>query len=186
MRIRLGYLLEMVVALAVGLALARWSSESVMGAGKWTANMLLTRLRYAVEPALSGVALVGFAGVAVEVFRKRTPKVWGVGRWIWSLSGLLILIDLGLQLSFETVLIWRSKGRLPSSDQIQRVMRGLLSSHFFSQGAWFLLGVCVTAWAAGQLRDPDPDAREWTGRVFLAILVAWAVACRTLIVMAMR
>ena len=186
MRVPLSYVLELVLALAVGLALARWSSAGVMGWGVRRPAMLLSALRYTVEPALSGIALVGCAGVAFELIRKRSPKIWGVGRWIWSLSGFLILIDLTLQLSSETILIWRHRGHPPNAEELAREVRALLSSHFFSQGSWFLLGVCLTAWMAGQLRDPHPDAREWTGRVFLAVLVSWAIACRTLNLMVMR
>jgi hypothetical protein len=186
MRIPLAYVVELVVALAAGLALARWTCSGVTGLGFRSATLVLNTVRYTVEPTLCGLALVGCAGLAVELARKRSPKIWGLGRWVWAVSGGLILMELAVQLGFESILLWKRGGYTALSSQLSRLARGLLSSHFFSQGAWFLLCICVIAWLAGQLKDPGPDAREWSGRAFLAILVAWAISCRILMVLAVR
>jgi hypothetical protein len=86
--IRLAYLLELVVAVAVAAALSRDQFAEPR-----------TRAHLAVAPAsewvrllggaiLTGLAISGGVGLAFEAARGRRPSTWGLGRWIWSITGV--------------------------------------------------------------------------------------------------
>ena len=46
-----------------------------------------------------------------------------------------------------------------------------------------LIALCTTAMIAGVLRDPDPDLREYLGRLFASLIVAEGIGWETLVQM---
>ncbi len=97
--IRLSFVLEWVIALAVGLATARWvggGSElrRLLAGGKIWMNTPRT-----INPLLEGIAVVEGLALGWELWRRRGPVVWGLGRWTWALTALYLVIH-----GIETVL----------------------------------------------------------------------------------
>jgi hypothetical protein len=47
---------------------------------------------------------------------------------------------------------------------------------FYDQFGIAITAVCATSMIARQPRDPEPDARDWAGRLFASLAVALAIA----------
>jgi len=168
MRIRLGYAMEFVVVLAVGMGLARFVWVVY---GK-DAETLLDRLQIFIVPFLVGIGLAGGLGTWLEAARRRSPPIWGVGRWAWSVSALCVLLkvlDLSVNLLFSH---WRG------NDAIHELgMVGDLMILLFARETWWIsTAAWLTSLIIRQPRDPSPDAREWAGHFYLAALVAYGIA----------
>jgi hypothetical protein len=179
--IRLAYLLELVVAVAVSASLSRdLLSEprtrailAVAPASEW--------VRLLGGAILTGLAISGGVGLAIESVRGRRPSSWGLGRWIWSISGIYVALSLAIGLVFAVATYFRQHRKLVSNEVLHRVTRFHVSSSLLTDSAvWFLTALCATAMFAGSPRDPEPDAREWLGRVFASVCIATMIALRTL------
>ena len=186
--IRLGYVLELVATAAFCLGLVRAQILSAandpvlrsavgfrMGASFW--------LRHAGGPLLAGLALAGGIGLAVEAIRGRRPSSWGLGRWIWSIAGLMLLVCAaaeGLSLGAE----WLSRMARPRRPPGSGVAASWIATRllhwpmyrFFDQFGLAIAAVCATSMTARQPRDPEPDARDWAGRLFASLAVALTIA----------
>ncbi len=173
---RLGYLLELVLVIAIAMALSRaayrnhdWSGPPISGWwGFWWT------LCFLVEPFLSGVALAGGAGLAIEMTRRRSPPAWGWGRWTWSVSCLVVLMGFGG--NFCVVVIWllRQSSPPPASEVLYNNLMGYWSNQFSNTILLALVPALITARLARVPTSSSPDGREWAGRAFAVFAVLWA------------
>lgn len=186
-RVRLGYVLELVATAALCFGMVRaqviaargdvvgWSGlPPGMDASYW--------VRRAGGPLLAGLAIAGGVGLAVEAIRGRKPSSWGLGRWIWSIAGLTLLVNVaadGFSFGVEW-LSWKAGAHRPPVSMAPSAM-GIRffhwpMYHFFDQFGLAIAAVCTTAMITRQPHDPAPDARDWAGRLFASLAVALTIA----------
>jgi hypothetical protein len=151
---KLGYVMELTLAGAVGLALARLWME-----GSYFSMYGFPMMTYSF---ITGVVIVEAIGLWIEKARRRGPKPWGIGRLTWSTLGIVCLF----QWSWDTIwYVLRQYGDVMASQEsvwkLFRVTAG--GSHTL---AWIPLALIITTRLAGLPRDLRPDAREWAGRLF--------------------
>ncbi len=155
----IGYVLELVAGVAVGLGMFRYAQQVGFPFDLTTWWGLGEAWVY----LSSGMALVALAGIGVELARRRSPERWGLGRWAWAIAGLYVV---------AVHLAGVAKGVREGMFYV-----GMPWIYFYGlRPAWEYLGVAlISAWLAGRMarlpRDPRPDAREWTGRIY-GVLVA--------------
>jgi hypothetical protein len=161
--ISIAYVLELVAAVAVGLGMLRYARLVGMPFDLATRRGVLDAWSYLA----AGLALVGLVGTAVEVARRRSPERWGLGRWTWAIAGLYTVVIHGLGVA---------KGIRDAMFYL-----GLPWIYFYGLlWAWPYLGpALVSAWLTARMarlpRDPKPDAREWTGRIYGLLVVVASV-----------
>ncbi len=174
---RLGYVLELVATAAVCFAVVRsqMTTSSVNspslapGSSGW--------IRLVGGSLLTGLALAGGVGLVVETVRGRRPSTWGLGRWIWSIAGVFVIFSVASSLAALAVNRFVRKDRLPPlSLAVQGVLERTAIYQFFGGVGWAIAAVCATAMLAGSPCDPEPDAREWAGRLFASLIVALNIA----------
>jgi hypothetical protein len=165
-------LLEWALAAVAGLAMTR-VFEGLAGIGPAVSWMDRALRDY---PAfLTGVVAVEGLIVAVSAVR-RTASTQGIGRWAWLATWLYLLLRTILALAWAgrtLVAGWRS-GSIDGQVVAMDVATGLLSAWLFGLSGAFAVSLLAALLAARLARWPDrspPDAREWSGRVFLAILI---------------
>jgi hypothetical protein len=116
-------------------------------------------------------------GVAVwvEAVRLRPARVWGIGRLTWSLA-LVFLMLASVEHAVWLVARYRQGGS--QDGDLGTILRfwwewsqteGIRI--VASQLPLFLGALLVTGLAARWPRDPAPDAREWSGRAFLGVIM---------------
>jgi len=93
MRFRLGYTLELVVVLAVGMALSRWTARFPDSTRFFAQADMGRQVQFLAEPFLAGAALAGGLGLLIEYLRRQSPPRWGLGRRTWSVAALLVLLS---------------------------------------------------------------------------------------------
>lgn len=171
-RVPLGYALELVAAAAIGFGLLR---SQLPRAGSMPAGSGWLRLLGGA--CVAGLAIVGGLGLAIEAGRGRAPSSWGLGRWVWSIAGLSLLLAVSAKMASIVAnrLVARGSVRLEWAEVPD--LLGLSAMFLFDGGfAWAIAAVCVTAMFTGVLRDPEADAREWAGRLFASLVVALHLA----------
>jgi hypothetical protein len=161
--ISIAYILELVAAVAVGLGLYRYADAVGMPFDWATRRGVLAGWTY----LSTGIALVGLVGVAVEAARRRSPELWGMGRWTWAIAGIYAVAVHG---------VGGAKGIREHMFYL-----GMPWVYFYGlPDAWPYLGPALaSAWLAARMarlpRDPKPDAREWAGRVYGTLVVVTSV-----------
>jgi hypothetical protein len=188
-RVPLSYAIELIVAVAAGLALGR-ATEPAHRFDEMFANFP-KYIQYGVyltdfcDPICNGLVLVEGAALWIETIRRRKPFAWGFGRLTWSVSFFVIM------LSMSEEFVWIA-AREEWSDALPATMGAIFGiwRDWFTGSAESLLtrtvaplclaGLLVTSLAARWPRDPSPDAREWTGRIFFGALILIYLTQRTL------
>lgn len=173
---RLAFLLELVLAVGVGLALDRASRNE-------TYTPLLQVHANWVEAArdacdfgghlLAGIGLVVGLGTWLEAARRRGPKPWGPGRWVWSVMAGFLLWAAALWSASYVYVVSQPHGREYANDLV-RNLADTDSDRFLVTSAGILIAVVATRRLAGVVHGPTPDAREWAGRIYLAVLLLMA------------
>lgn len=165
MRLKLVNVLELVVGLAAGMALARFTSD-LSGTSQYNVFLYL-RLTAAF---LAGISLVMGLRLWVEAIRPHEHRVWGIGRWTWSLSAASIMLHVARMAVAAPSTIYRREQRIITYNE--------LNSSVISAAEWpinvlpgFLIAFLITARIARWPRDPAPDYREWTGLAFASLLI---------------
>jgi hypothetical protein len=175
--VRLGYVMELVVAAALCFALIRWelALASYPSAGSPSPSRWIRLLGGSLLGALT---VTGTVGLALETARGRRPASWGLGRWIWAIAGLSLVLDMACLLAANLVQRLAFSG-VPMSPFLV-MMRGVAERtsihHFFGSIGWSFAALCATAMVARTPRDDEPDAREWAGRLFASLVVAVNIA----------
>jgi hypothetical protein len=121
---------------------------------------------------------MGSLGLFVERIRKRSPPVWGLGRWTWSLMIPIFLFPF-LEDSVSELLFGKGVKALLVLPNVQKTLAiESLYNRFPSTYLTVLFACLIATRIAGLPRDPAPDAREWAGRAYGLLLVAWWVYSR--------
>ena len=180
---RIGYILELVVAIGVGLGLARHRLTDPDLAYSFGVLSWFVSFEIGADAFFAGVGLVGGLAVLVERLRGRSPSPWGPGRRVWFLVAsylLIILIDriLGTVMSRLFMDAYFSSS---ISDEIVSGMRGEYGEFLFPSMAWFLLALGLTSLTDHARRNLAADSRDWGGRLFAALLVSTWLGLRVLV-----
>lgn len=174
--IRIVDLLEWIVALALGLATYRACFALPIWRLQWAqADNAWTRMTFVIAPILFGVAIFEGLALAVERARGRGPRPWGVGRWTWSIAAIYVVLKAAFDLVSLVLLTVRATGAMPTRDTLARYFIYYLLLTFGAHFACALAAFIVTAQLAGLPAAPSLDGREWSGRVFAAFVVGWAM-----------
>jgi hypothetical protein len=173
--VRLSYAIELIIAMAAGMALERATTH-------FHRDVTLDLAFYPVwvrcaialseygEPFWTGVVLVEGAAVRIEAGRRRTARAWGFGRLSWSVSFCVVAM------ASVKMFIWTAARLCDPGPPDVGFILGFWRDWWFAgspesravatQVAPCLVGFLLTSLAAKWPRDPSPDAREWSGRVF--------------------
>ena len=169
---RIGYAMELVLNIAVGLLVVRIGTQVVEVAAPTNVAEFVSRALTLIGAYfLSGFALVGALGLVVEAARRRSPEHWGLGRWSWVFAGLFVLAC-----NADRLINFILPSNFPH-DKILYLVEGWGDS-------WHLIGPMLGGlWVITRMarlpRDPAPDAREWAGRVLGISLVVFSVIAMT-------
>src|SRR5579864_3342245 len=177
MRIRIAFLLELILALAVGMGLARADPKYAellagfpLGLRNWITQV--------IGNVSAGFALVVGLATFIERARGRSPLTWGPGR---SATSILCIYVIYLNLAkaalvFRISLLFvRVHAFWLRGTGLDKLLQG--NGLMFQMSVpWFVLGLGITYLVVRPARDPSPDAREWAGRVFSALVVVVPIA----------
>lgn len=126
------------------------------------------------EVVVAFLAVASFAeGLALSIESIRTrgqTKVWGIGRWFWTLSGLSMVLAGARFIVERPWLKWGLEGEILRL--IVRLSFNGASEAIHRLSLYFLVFFLVS-WLAQYPRDSAPDFREWTGRVFGGLVILW-------------
>jgi hypothetical protein len=185
---RLHYVLEIVLAVGVGLGLARYRLTWPERAETFGAPSRIDSFELGIDSFLAGVGLVGGLATFVERVRGRSPVRWGPGRWVWCLVASYLLLAL-LNEIVGTIALRFTPGIFIQDSVPTDIIRGLRGRYGeFLPGSmtWLLLTLGLTSLADPTPRTLTPDAREWCGRVFAAVLVSTWLGLRALLLLGIR
>lgn len=177
MRLRLADFLELIVVLAAGLAVARWATDFPAPARYWSWPRFLDAL---TRGFVIGASLAGGVGLWREAARRPVPTPWGIGRRTWAIAALTALLLMMVRVGSTVALTWKLKGMGPGFDAIVGDARYVMTSAFPESAPWTFAAIGLASLFDGQPRDPSPDAREWSGRALLALIVGQALASRVI------
>jgi hypothetical protein len=175
--IGIGSLIEVVIVCAICFALVRreWIA---FGGGISARNARPSEwLRVMAGAILVGLATSGAVGQAIETIRGRPASSWGVGRWIWSISGLFVLAAFvqGLWTFLPAI------HQTPISVLLGRSLHGV-EVMMTSELPLPMLAFCATAMITRVIIDPEPDIREHLGRLFASLIIAAGIGWRILVI----
>jgi hypothetical protein len=178
---RLGLLLELILAIGLGLGLARlrfdnpgWRQMPHDNWVTWSGSMSQTVLAWAI--------LVVGLGTLAERWRGKSPVAWGPGR-----LASVVLASVALLKILDRVLDYLSRRFSvspiqPVPEAIREAFTDFYSDHLPFDAALFLLGLGLACWAAParpSVRAPA-DGREWAGRIVIALVLIHFAAFRAL------
>jgi hypothetical protein len=178
---RLLYAQELVLAVGVGLGLASYRLTWPDRSSTFGPTSGIDWFEVGIDATFAGIGLVGGLATFCERARRSSRGPWGPGRWVWSLVAsyfLLTLLDqiLGtIAMRFAPGVVFLQKSI--TTDIIDGI-RGRYGAFLFPFMTWFLLSLGLTWLAVRAPRDPAPDAREWCGRVFGALVVSTGLGLR--------
>jgi len=184
MRLRLGYALELVVVLAVGMSLSRWTAGFPDSARFFATADMGRQVQFLAEPFLVGGALAGGLGLLIESLRRRSPPIWGLGRRTWSVAALLVLLSALSLMGTQSAVLWRNGNRTALSVRtVHYWLRNSYISTFYPAAGWVMAATLVTSFFSGDSAGRARDAREWAGLTLLWLIVAETVVFRILAVL---
>jgi hypothetical protein len=163
----LAYLIELVAATAVGLAFACTPApDQIVIPMPMNTGTCLT-INAMTLKTLAGFALVELVGLAAESARGTRVGVWGIGRCLWSVVGLMV----AARMMWDAVAVLVTGNLRPGTD-LWSLLRKSVQMSAVDVTVLNLLPVAL--WITSRLgrwpRDPCPDAREWAGRVFGVVM----------------
>lgn len=184
---RIGFLVELIVAIGLGFAAIRWAerNEHVRQTRSFD-PFVVTKITTYVNPFVMILSLAGLVAVVCERLSGRRPACFGVGRWIWASTGGFVLAN-----ALREFVRWRTTYTRatinPGTSSLLSLPAGF--SDWF--GGWLfsgsggaitstILGVCIAYWVARPCRGVRADGREWTGRAFGFLVVAWSIVLHAL------
>ena len=175
------FVMLVIVALALGGALARGqANEPITRAwlrgGPWSA-----RLKVVAGNELTAIALVGGGLLLLGQFRRQEPTpLWGLGRWVWSISGLFAAFNLSTTVLVLLVTEYRRVGVCPPREILLRVLHSTCTSQFLSEFAWAIVAIALTRRLSGIQQSRNLDMWESSGIVFGILVVASTVLVKLL------
>jgi hypothetical protein len=170
--VRLLFLMELLVATAVGFGLARWHGQNL-----WpSVNELTTWFGAVPASFLAGFGLVVGVGTWVEAARRRWQVGWGPGRWVWSVVALNFVFQ-NVLLALESIdLVFDGRNR----ETIMLRFRDRHAIYFAATVPVFVAALLVTCRGARPATGAAPDARERAGRAYAGLLIAFVLIEETL------
>ena len=169
MRIRIVNMIELIVALAVGMAFVRFDDPNAT----WNSTPILMYVNDVIVDFLAGCALVSGIGLVVESIRSRgRGGPWGVGRWAWALSAIGFMVGGGSTAISLPISEYAQNSRLYMDFTVKVIFATAVSSST-SDFVRFLVIFLLTSRLARLPRDAAPDYREWSGRIFGGFLFIW-------------
>jgi hypothetical protein len=172
MKIRSAGLIELVAAFAGALAMRNMGNPvpSLAKAGYLEGKRLGDwNFVYVFGGFFCGLGLMGSLGLYVERVRKRSPPVWGLGRWTWSMMLPILLFPVLRHCVVEPLFGEGLKGLLAT---ISFVIEEAVRDYPRMQLA-VLFAFVIASRVAGLPCGPALDAREWAGRAYAFLVVAW-------------
>jgi hypothetical protein len=167
--LRLGFLIEIIVGIALGLTAVRWAERSMTEQSWRNSPGLFVGIRITTytSPFIALLAMSGLAALIIERIRGRTPTVFGPGRWTWAIGGGVYLSSLILESAHAWLAISRIRLRSDVSVSHTFKFEDLFTQWFHT---WLIAGpngglapIIMAAWIAytlaGYPRDPRPDER---------------------------
>ena len=162
---------EPVAALIAGIVVAQYAYFQGL---VYTTQITAERLASPFGGFVAGVVVTAGIGLAVESIRRRGQGVtWGVGRWILAISAISFWMGGARELIEGRI---RSYAYREHFDWIGQVSGIVYRSAVWSSVSFFdevVLVFALTYWLAGSRGGVVADAREWGGRAFGMLLVAW-------------
>lgn len=205
-RVKLYYPLELVAGLALGFTAVRAAmrhanfpsilvaSNSLGGSyvnlatlqplDYWYARFSRTEWQFIltiyINPVLNALVFVEFLMILAERARRARPKPFGLGRWTWAFAGSYLVIQAATYIGSEVA----PQSRISMALGIPMRWDSLLARFVLGGvGVDFpltLLAAWVGLWIGLRPTDPEPDAREWAGRVFGGGIILWGLALKLL------
>lgn len=179
---RISYMLELVLAVCFGLALARsrlcdphWVEFHVTHA-KDDINALIAQFEEGIGCVLAGTAFVTGLGTFIERERGKSPTKWGFGRWTLASLYVYMAVSYLVEVIDTAVRNYRSSHLHSLFIVIERLNRNYFYDFVPQEVTLFLLALGIVSLAAPARPRETADAREWTGRaVATALVTAWIV-----------
>jgi hypothetical protein len=169
--------MELVAVCAVGLGLARWHIGDPKYRDAYSGMRWSLWLKEAAEPFYAGAAVVGCAGVWAEFALRRGPRPWGPGRGAWSFVGLYLLLRFAFGVANDA--IRHRRFGTPLGELVAHLpseLRVNFSFWLLNAMPYVLLAILLTRAGGGRQPGPAADAREWSGRIFAALIVVSGIA----------
>ena len=178
MRIRLAYIFELTVLIAIALLAVRRLDASPDLRGFLAPPAERVLLAHRITPFLALLVLGGFPPIIVQpilVRRRETP--YGIGRYTWLLTGAMAWIRLAADAVVRTAYIRPVDSRIPPVEWSWGRLGDLEATLSFGP---LLLALFLTRRLTHAPADPTPDGHEWAGRLLWLALVAWWLVWQTL------
>lgn len=174
MKFRVATMMEMVFVCGCGFATARILYEKCDASNDGPSYWFELVLRGIIP----GVVLAELAAQTVECCGNLSPSIWGFGRRAWGITGIYVLVY-GIS---EVLPSWfRSKFTSSQSSNDWFVIDVVAEWQRDEQSGtlpWIILTLFIASFMAKLPKDPKPDFREWTGRIFAVLLVGLWIAHR--------
>lgn len=178
--LRLAYALELVLTFGVGLGMARAQYTDPQARARLAIQPVSARLRQLGGTMLTGMAITGALGLAIELARDLSPLPWGIGRATWALTGIFAVLNSVSGVLFAIVSVVVRSGHLPGGALLSNVTRLYWGQQMLLEFAWALAAFWLAAWIARWPIGGPHDAREWTGRGFGVLVLGASIAIRVL------
>lgn len=178
-RIHVAYLLELTVLLAVAFWAVKWAWEFPGADDIRQSDTLSVRLCAWLNPMFFLLPVSGLAGMLVETVRGRRPAHIGLGRATWIVAGAYVLIHAAGDLWMWEV----GHAYWVGSPSVNRASDWLRVRLVWGAGSGLGPALMATAFYRVLARvpaDPEPDDREWAGRLCWLSIVGWWAAFRIL------
>jgi len=174
---RLTYLLELVFAVGVGCAFARFELEHLPLDHFEKPLIFSMRVDTGISGVFIGMSLVEGLGTLAERARGKSPAVWGSGRWVWASLSVFLMVETSRSLT--EIVVMNCRGGRPAFQDFANLFQnwGTYSPFdtFETTAPYFLLSVGLVRLAAPRQVRTTPDAREWVGRVYAALFVGYTI-----------
>ncbi len=169
-RMRLSFLIEIVAGLALGFGGIRYAHSDRGEMGALNLSYLGSGLGHYINPFVCTLSVCGLAAIVVERLAGKTPETFGLGRWTWALCGAFVL-SFGLHTLKR---LWVQDPNLAWAgvdewlrDWITNGTKGAITS--------LIMALWAVYWIGRRPRVVPADGREWTGRIFGVLVVAWSM-----------
>jgi hypothetical protein len=181
---RLSYAMELVAAAGVGMALTHYRLTDPDYEEVSAVLTGIVRLEGGIDAFFEGVALVGGLGLLVERVRRKSPRIWGPGRWIWALVASYLLLHVVDPIcGTVSAHIWDVFRQTSLIEDVLEGLRWRYDRVLLPSVSWFLLALALTTQAARPHLGAQSDGRERAGRVFAVLLISTVLVLKALILL---
>lgn len=170
MTMRVGDIMSLVLGLGAGMALVRFDYSF----GLVLAEPTLMYCNDLLVDAFAGFAVAAGGGLGVERLRSRgAAKGWGIGRWTLALSAAAFLLGGITTAATQAIHQYTQYGEIRFVDHLLVVTFEIAVESSSGSLVGFLIVFLLTGLLAPSQGREVADYREWSGRVFGGLLIAW-------------